>query len=81
MSTQGRPTADQIKRAAESAQLSLTDEEAKKLEGGGSIRLEESADNIRTVRGCSGIKIVDLGRGCGIYLIPFPPQVTVCCET
>lgn len=83
MANQSKPTAEQIKRAAESAQLSISDEDAKKLENGGSVRLEEasSALNADAAAGCSGIKIVDLGGGCGIYLNPFPPSINVCCQT
>lgn len=83
MANQGRPTAEQIKKAAKSAQLSISDEDAKKLESGGSVRLEEasSAPKATAATGCSGIKIVDLGGGCGIYFNPFPPSINVCCQT
>jgi hypothetical protein len=73
-----RPNAKGIKEAAEKAQLSLTDEQASKLEKGESIKLE--AAKIKTLGGCSGIKIVDLGGGCGLYY-NFPAGISVCCQT
>lgn len=83
MANRSKPTAEQIKSAAESAQLSISTEDVKRLENGESVKLEESSNVMKATNanGCSGIKIADLGGGCGLYLIPFPPQISVCCET
>jgi hypothetical protein len=82
MTNQDKPTAEQIKKAAESAQLSISAEDAKRLENGENVKLEESGNMMTAAAGgCSGIKLVDLGGGCGLYLNPFPPSVSVCCQT
>lgn len=77
--SQARPSAKEIKEAANRANFSLTDDEVAKLERGETVSVQQT--KVQTVRGCSGIKIVDLGGGCGLYLNPFPPSISVCCET
>lgn len=73
-----RPKAQRIKEAAEIVNLSLTAEEAAKLESGESLKLDEGM--IKPLAKCKGLRIIDLGGGCGVYL-SFPWSISVCCET
>jgi hypothetical protein len=75
-----RPTAKAIREAARTAQLNLTEDDANKLEMGNSVTIDATRVQA-ALAGCSGIKIVDLGGGCGLYLTPFPPSISVCCQT
>lgn len=72
----------QVREAVQSTNLNLTDDEVRKLIAGDTVELKQSTgkEAVRAAGNCSGIKIADLGGGCGLYLIPFPPQVRVCCE-
>jgi hypothetical protein len=58
-----------IKEAASKVGLSLTDDQLESLSRGEPVQL----------RGCNGIKIVDLGGGCALYWNP-PFGVSVCCK-
>ena len=72
-------TVDAIRTGSESAGVFLNAEDAARLEKGENVPLRP--DLIKSLGGCSGIKIVDLGHGCGLYLNPFPPSINVCCQT
>ena len=71
--------ADEIRATAKRAGLTLTDDEAAQLAARKTVPVSQG--KLQALGGCSGIKIVDLGHGCGLYLNPFPPSVNVCCET
>ena len=76
-----RPKANDIQTKASALGISLSEAEAAQLEQGDNVPLKEQAIGTAAAAGCSGIKIADLGGGCGLYLIPFPPQISVCCTT
>jgi hypothetical protein len=57
----------------------LSDDEATQLAARKTVSVSQG--KLQALGGCSGIKIVDLGHGCGLYLNPFPPSINVCCET
>jgi hypothetical protein len=76
-----KPNAQQIGEAAAKAGLRLSSEDVTRLDHGQPVGLKQEHVAAPAGRGCSGIKLVDLGGGCGLYFTPFPPQISVCCET
>jgi len=73
-----RPNADQIRQAAQRAGLRLNDTDINHLATGSAVSLQPA--HIAPQATCSGIKIIDLGNKCGLYVNAFPPTITVCCE-
>jgi hypothetical protein len=76
-----KPTATQIETAARSAGLNLQSTDVARLEKGESVPLDPSKVQPAAAAGCSGIKLIDLGGGCALYFNPFPPGISVCCQT
>jgi hypothetical protein len=76
-----KPGAEQIGHAATKAGFRLSAGDVKELEAGRPVPVAASQVNVpAAAAGCSGIKIADLGGGCGLYFTPFPPMVSVCCQ-
>ena len=76
-----KPKAEQISSAAGKAGLRLSPDDVKRLEAGEVVSIDAQKVPAAASAGCSGIKLVDLGGGCGLYFIPFPvPQISVCCQ-
>jgi hypothetical protein len=77
-----RPSGAAIKAAIEKSGLNLAPQDIAQLEQGRQVLLAASSLKSTTVQGgCSGLKIIDLGNRCGLYINLFPPTVYVCCET
>ena len=71
-------TAKQIQEAVKEFGVELSDDEAQKLIDGTNVDLDQA--RIKSTSGrCEGIRIKDLGDGCGLYYIP-PFQISYCCE-
>ena len=84
-----RHSLDDLKKAANDLGIDLSDEEAKKMIDGSKIDLDQTRidgskidlDQTRVAASppCEGMKVKDLGRGCGIYYIP-PLTISYCCN-
>jgi hypothetical protein len=76
------PSANEIQRAARAAGLNLSQADAEKLARREQVTLtaEHASKAEAAAAGqCEGIKIINIGNNCGIYLIPFPPRIHFCC--
>ncbi|MFL5614819.1 MAG: hypothetical protein ACJ796_14245 [Gemmatimonadaceae bacterium] len=73
-----RPQADQIRQASKRGGLNFSDADINRLASGEQVTLR--SEHVSAAGKCSGVKIVDLGNNCGLYVNLFPPTVTVCCE-
>jgi hypothetical protein len=78
-----KPSATDIIAAANKVGVTLLHDDAVKLANGGQLspdRFTQSKRFEADAPTCSGIKIIDLGGGCGLYL-NFPAMISVCCQT
>ena len=77
-----KPKPHEIKKAANRVGLDLTDDQARLLSDGVVLPLADMNVTSSAAAGKSeGIKLTSIGTECGIYLVPWPPQVRVCCES
>ena len=74
-------TAADIKAATAKAPFQLSDAEVARLVEGKVVPLTDAHLRAMTAPTCSGLKIIDLGGGCGVYINIFPPSINVCCQT
>lgn len=76
--------AAELKNKAASSGLNLNDDQIRTLAEGRELPVSElrlSENRVAAAEGgCQGIKIIDLGGGCGIYIWGFPPKIGVCCQ-
>ena len=84
MSTNERPSADEIRGAVSESGLNLSDDDLRQLADGADVHLEDRHGGAET-RGmsrCPGILIHRINQRCGIYIVltPLPPKIRVCCE-
>jgi len=82
MATNERPSAEEIRSAVADSGLDLSNEDLEQLAAGQDVSLEarHGGAETRAAGRCSGILIRRINQRCGIYLIPFPPQIRLCCE-
>jgi hypothetical protein len=74
-----KPTAEVVKRAATSAGLILSDDEINRLMQDQEVPL--SANHLDAAnKKCSGLKIISIGRNCGLYANLWPPGLRLCCD-
>ncbi len=71
-----------LKDKAASSGLNLNDNQIRTLAEGGEIPVSDLrfSEKAAVGGGCQGIKIIDLGGGCGVYIWGFPPMIGVCCQ-
>jgi hypothetical protein len=83
MSTNERPSADEIRSAVSESGLNLSDDDLRQLAAGDEVPVEDRHGGAET-RGlsrCPGILIHRINQLCGIYLVLTPrPSIRVCCE-
>ncbi len=73
-------TTEMVLEAIRGSGITMTVDQAKQLADTGRTELRPEQIGTCNVAGrCDGIKIKDLGNGCGLYYIP-PFTVSYCCQ-